>query len=45
VGVLATAVLGGVLAALALYTESLLPAILLHGLIDLRSLLLMPARA
>ena len=44
-GVLLAAVLGGVLAALALHTESLLPAILLHVLIDLRSLLLMPARA
>lgn len=44
-GVFLTAVLGGVLAALALHTESLLPAILLHVLIDLRSLLLMPARA
>lgn len=44
-GVLTTAVLGGVLAAVALTAESLLPAILLHVLIDLRSLLLVPARA
>jgi len=45
VGVLGTALLGGVLAALALGTESLLPAILLHVLVDLRSLLLVPERA
>ncbi len=44
-GVLTTALLGGVLAAIVLNTESLLPAILLHVLIDLRSLLLTPGPA
>lgn len=39
-GVLGAAVLGGILAAIALSTESLLPAIVLHVLIDVRSLLL-----
>jgi len=42
-GVLMTAVLGAILAALALNTESLLLVIVLHVLIDLRSLLLAPA--
>jgi len=41
-GVLVTAILGGLLAALVLNAESLLPAMALHILIDLRSLLLTP---
>lgn len=39
-GVLVTAILGGLLAALVLGAESLLPAMALHVLIDVRSLLL-----
>lgn len=41
-GVLVTGLLGGLLAAIVLNTESLLPAIALHVLVDLRSLLPTP---
>ncbi len=45
VGVLGAALLGAILAALVLSSESLLPAIVLHLLVDVRSPLLTPARA